>query len=70
MKEKRNILCAFVSVCTPEQFTCRLINECVDISLKCDNKKDCKDGTDEWFDCSPSSTPSPPPRGKHSVVRF
>lgn len=33
-------------VCAPDQLTCNS-GECVDVSKRCDNHRDCRDGSDE-----------------------
>jgi len=37
-------------------FVCQLVKQCINESLHCDGKKDCQDGTDEWFDCPEITT--------------
>nr|CAH0109683.1 unnamed protein product [Daphnia galeata] len=39
------------AICTANQFTCSKVFQCVELSDKCDQFRDCKDGTDE-LSCS------------------
>ena len=51
----------FLIVCQADEFRCLKYPECVHNSLQCDGIKQCRDGSDEWYQCP---TTTQPPRVK------
>lgn len=62
MRQQINLLIieiSFVSECAAGEFSCD-IERCIPLSERCDNKRDCTDGTDELQCPSTLTTPARP----------
>ncbi|XP_068091691.1 MAM and LDL-receptor class A domain-containing protein 1 isoform X2 [Hyperolius riggenbachi] len=54
--------------CPEDMFTCIYEKECIPISARCNDTKECKDGSDEIF--CPTTTPSTPPQQHCKTTEF